>query len=368
VNCITLCSAPDRLLLLVYKRRQQKRLLQQHANNHKDAYLLPLLIRYSDRTITASLKLGRIMTEDNDQEFDIDALLNEDSMVNRSDAGLAMEPPALDPVKKLRPTKSSNLDRLTARATHAGKNLRDTLGSVRDMQDLLAEDHELCTQLTLDIDNWQHSLGQLAIVLDVENDSSIAMTPSTLPEEDNQLKEDLERVFAGAIVESDAPADPVNTKDVNAKDVNEWEKLVAEKEAQIRDLESRLAQDNSAAEESGTEDNQSECADPYVNRLIVTSDDHGNLKFPLDRNIMTIGRDAQSDIHIRSRFISRFHARVISDRDGAIIEDLGSRNGITVNAQRVRRQQLRSGDLIDLGRTQLKYIDLSEGASGEGQA
>jgi hypothetical protein len=313
------------------------------------------------------------MTEDNDSEFDIDALLSEDSMVNRSNAELGMETAATDPVTPRRPSGPSNLSRLTARATHAGKTLRDSLGSVRDMHDLLAEDHELCTQLTLDIDNWEHSLGQLATAFDIENNSSIAMPPPTSPAEDKQLKEDLERVFAGAIVESDAPADSVNAKDltakdVNANDVNEWEKLVAEQEAKIRDLESRLAQDSSAAERYETENSQRESADPYLNRLIVTSDDHGNLKFPLDRNIMTIGRDAQNDIHIRSRFISRFHARIISDHDGTIIEDLDSRNGITVNAERVRRQQLRSGDLIDLGRTQLKFIDLSEGASGEGQA
>jgi hypothetical protein len=39
-----------------------------------------------------------------------------------------------------------------------------------------------------------------------------------------------------------------------------------------------------------------------------------------------------------------------------------------MNSTRVRRQKLRSGDLIGIGRMQLKYIDLMEGASGEGQA
>ena len=93
-----------------------------------------------------------------------------------------------------------------------------------------------------------------------------------------------------------------------------------------------------------------------------------NLKYPLSRHIMTIGREPHNDVHIRSKYVSRFHARIVSDRDGAVIEDLDSRNGVSVNSRKVRRMQLKSGDLIDLGRIQFKYIDLMEGSAGEGQA
>ena len=89
---------------------------------------------------------------------------------------------------------------------------------------------------------------------------------------------------------------------------------------------------------------------------------------PLQDDSIRVGRRRDCELFLDSKDVSRYHARIVSDSDGAIIEDLDSRNGITVNSQRARRQQLRSGDLIDLGRTQLRYIDLSEGTSGEGQA
>ena len=107
---------------------------------------------------------------------------------------------------------------------------------------------------------------------------------------------------------------------------------------------------------------------PYVNRLLVIMDGAGNLKRPLDSSIMTIGRDPRNDVQIRSRYISRYHARIINDSDGSVIEDLDSRNGVRVNSEKVRRQQLRSGDLIDLGKIQMKFIDLMEGTAGEGSA
>jgi pSer/pThr/pTyr-binding forkhead associated (FHA) protein len=132
------------------------------------------------------------------------------------------------------------------------------------------------------------------------------------------------------------------------------------KEQRIRELEKQLG---------AGESQQPEPADtPFVNRIVLLTNGQGNFKFPLNRSIMTIGRAAQNDIHIPSRFISRFHARIVSDAQGSIIEDLDSSNGLRVNADRVRRKQLRSGDLINIGRTQLKFIDLMDGNSGEGNA
>ena len=95
-------------------------------------------------------------------------------------------------------------------------------------------------------------------------------------------------------------------------------------------------------------------------RTIIATQDNGNLKIALRDAITTIGREPGNDIQIRSRFVSRQHARIVSNASGVYIEDLGSRNGLTVNTQRVSRQRLRSGDFIRIGRTQLNYLDIME--------
>jgi pSer/pThr/pTyr-binding forkhead associated (FHA) protein len=56
--------------------------------------------------------------------------------------------------------------------------------------------------------------------------------------------------------------------------------------------------------------------------------------------------------------VSRLHARVVSTANSVAIEDIESRNGIRVNAKLVSaRQELRHGDIIDLGRLRFRFID-----------
>lgn len=69
-----------------------------------------------------------------------------------------------------------------------------------------------------------------------------------------------------------------------------------------------------------------------------------------------IGRSSKSDLAIDQESISRHHARITFDGQRHVIEDLGSTNGTFVNDQLVRRQPLKDGDQIKLGRSILKYM------------
>jgi predicted component of type VI protein secretion system len=71
--------------------------------------------------------------------------------------------------------------------------------------------------------------------------------------------------------------------------------------------------------------------------------------FPLNRDVITIGRDIANDIVISDPEVSRKHAQVRSSETGFILEDLGSTNGTFVNGQRlVGPHSLQSGELIML--------------------
>jgi hypothetical protein len=71
----------------------------------------------------------------------------------------------------------------------------------------------------------------------------------------------------------------------------------------------------------------------------------------------TFGRGSQCDVQILTHYVSREHARIVVTRDGATIEDLGSRNGVYVNATKVTRQRLKPGDSIKIGETQFRFVD-----------
>jgi general secretion pathway protein A len=71
-----------------------------------------------------------------------------------------------------------------------------------------------------------------------------------------------------------------------------------------------------------------------------------------------IGRTADNDLQIESRFISRHHAQVVSDQTRSILEDLNSTNGVFIRSQRVKHQELADGDIIQIGEHKLLYRDM----------
>ena len=71
---------------------------------------------------------------------------------------------------------------------------------------------------------------------------------------------------------------------------------------------------------------------------------------PLEKSVISIGRDAGSEVFVNDVEVSRQHVRVTEQAGNYILEDLGSTNGTFVNGQRVVGQRiLQAGDTITLG-------------------
>lgn len=65
---------------------------------------------------------------------------------------------------------------------------------------------------------------------------------------------------------------------------------------------------------------------------------------------LVIGRAPTAHIRIDQSMVSRRHARVRTDADGVVIEDLGSRNGVLVNGELLRGpRRLVDGDAVRIG-------------------
>jgi len=95
-----------------------------------------------------------------------------------------------------------------------------------------------------------------------------------------------------------------------------------------------------------------------VAKVLVLLDSERPIKYPLFKETMTIGRADIADIQINNDFLSRLHARIVATPNGAAIEDIDSKNGIRVNAKLVTsRQELRHGDVVDLGRLRFRFLD-----------
>jgi pSer/pThr/pTyr-binding forkhead associated (FHA) protein len=77
-------------------------------------------------------------------------------------------------------------------------------------------------------------------------------------------------------------------------------------------------------------------------------------KFQLDKPVLRIGRDPDSDIFIDNTVVSTEHAVIRA-------EDLKSTNSTFVNGEKITRHKLRHNDLIRVGWNTFKFIDETEG-------
>ena len=85
-------------------------------------------------------------------------------------------------------------------------------------------------------------------------------------------------------------------------------------------------------------------------------------EFTLDQEVTTIGRREDNDIQINNLAVSGHHARILSIFEDSFLEDLGSTNGTFVNGKRVEKHPLKNGDIITIGKHELRYINYARRA------
>jgi chromosome segregation ATPase len=135
---------------------------------------------------------------------------------------------------------------------------------------------------------------------------------------------------------------------------NEKDPLVAEIEAAERQ---RAPIDKILADKPAAEKPELPVLTDEQRKLVFTIGGEA-IHCPLVKNRMTIGRAHGADIRIASHFVSRVHARISTDGDTTVIEDAGSKNGLLVNSERIRRRVLQDGDVVSLGgELDMRFVD-----------
>lgn len=83
---------------------------------------------------------------------------------------------------------------------------------------------------------------------------------------------------------------------------------------------------------------------------------------PLAEGENLIGRDPQSKIWLDHSTVSRRHARIVVGSNGALLEDLGSKNGTSVDGIALSAPaNLRDGDRVGFGQVFVTYRESSAG-------
>ena len=80
-------------------------------------------------------------------------------------------------------------------------------------------------------------------------------------------------------------------------------------------------------------------------------------EYELTNERTTIGRKPENDIPIDNLAVSGKHALIITILDDSFLEDLGSTNGTYVNGKLIKKHALKDGDVIAIGKHELKYVN-----------
>jgi predicted component of type VI protein secretion system len=92
-------------------------------------------------------------------------------------------------------------------------------------------------------------------------------------------------------------------------------------------------------------------------RLILSIDDQVMAEYNMTKERYTIGRLADNDIRIDNPTVSGHHSLIINILNDSFLEDLSSTNGTYVNGRLIKKHALQHGDVITIGRHQLRFID-----------
>jgi SARP family transcriptional regulator, regulator of embCAB operon len=84
-------------------------------------------------------------------------------------------------------------------------------------------------------------------------------------------------------------------------------------------------------------------------RLVSYRKGKVDLSFPLQGKRVTLGREDDNMIQLPHEKVSKYHAVILSAKEGWAIEDLKSTNGVFVNNKRIERVVLRDGDSVKIG-------------------
>lgn len=92
-------------------------------------------------------------------------------------------------------------------------------------------------------------------------------------------------------------------------------------------------------------------------KLILSMDGLVLREIPLDKERISMGRKPHNDIQIDNLAISGEHAVIITLLNDSFLEDLNSTNGTYVNGQPIKKHFLQNGDVVELGKYRLKYVN-----------
>ncbi|MEQ1566373.1 MAG: FHA domain-containing protein [Myxococcota bacterium] len=101
---------------------------------------------------------------------------------------------------------------------------------------------------------------------------------------------------------------------------------------------------------------------------VVVGSGMAGSSYPIGSRGLSIGRSEDRDVVIADPAASRHHCQISAQGGEFVLRDMGSANGVFVNAVRVRECTLADGDLVRIGNTEMRFTRSEGGVDAPNHA
>lgn len=248
-------------------------------------------------------------------------------------------------LRKQNESLSADIGKLHKEQEEEVRRIRFELG---EAQETIADQETINVELTSDLFNTKGSEKGLETQLE-ETRAKYEERIQSLEQQSNKLRnqlDDYEYKLENKDEAISALMNELANRSAAKESVEEIEDVISEIEKVIDEIDNRIP---TTTEEQIQPDRE------RVTRLLVGENEGQELRFPLFKDRLTIGRTAHNDIQLDTQFISRQHAVIVTENGITKIVDWGSKNGLLVNEERVSEQVLENGDIVTIGTTDFRY-------------
>lgn len=340
------------------REKEADSVLDQAASQEKERASLERGVERRDERIgeleSALAEQEQLLADEQAEKFQLNTKVAELELLlsERADSGEALR---------------SELDRARQEVDRLRIDLTDRSGRLDQLEAGSHEQREDAKALQAELVSLREERAELRVSLEnaTARLSELETRREDLETENRDLQAEIGEQMDRVLGLENELEDSRRTADMLDRNVRQINDLGASLEALDRQL-ATSSSDLLTPEELLGETQILPASEGAIRKLLVTMGGKDAIKYPLFKDDILIGRSGGSDIQIQSRYVSRTHARVVMNGDLATIEDAGSKNGIKVNERLVRDPvTLKDGDVVSLGKLQLRYVDLNEAnASG----
>jgi len=233
---------------------------------------------------------------------------------------------------------AKKLEGLEAEHAEEIRTLRFELG---EAEETMAQHEHVAEQLASDLVDTRSFRDELEQMLSKSEENNTARI-----EELEKENRKLSRKLAESAEKLETKGEAINCLLAELSKKTQQIESIGEIEEVIQDIDGRMSE-RIDERPSGERDR--------VTRVLIGTIEGQELRFPLFKDRLTIGRTEQNDIQLKASYVSRRHAVVVTERDATRVVDWGSKNGVFVNSKRITEHFLRNGDTVTIGTADFRY-------------